>query len=100
MTPILSGIWNLPLNTEFQLHRTKMKNCQRTCEVNRMDENRSFTLTCYVKTVPVYDLKLVWVVLHRSVKVFFKTIHQQDQNDDVLFIVILGDLEISFIYST
>ena len=27
--------------------------------------------TCYVKTVPVYDFKLIWIVLHPSVKEFF-----------------------------
>ena len=30
---------------------------------------------CYVKTVPVDDLKLVLVVLHPSVKEFFKISH-------------------------
>ena len=48
---------------------------KRTCEVNRMGENSSFTFTCYVKTVPVYDFKLVWVVLHPCVKEFFKKIY-------------------------
>ena len=33
-----------------------------------MGENSSFTSTCFVKTVPVYDFKLVWVVLRLSVK--------------------------------
>ena len=28
--------------------------------------------TCYIKTVPVYDFKLVWVVLHLPVKNFSK----------------------------
>ena len=48
---------------------------KRTCEVNRMGENSPFISTCYAKTVPVYDLKIAWVVLHLSVKEFFKTIH-------------------------
>ena len=39
-----------------------------------MGENSSFIFTGYFKTVPVYDFKLVWVVLHLSVKDFFKTI--------------------------
>ena len=48
---------------------------QRTCEVIRMGENSCFIFTCQsVKTVPLYDLKPVWVVLHPSVKEFFKTI--------------------------
>ena len=48
---------------------------KRTCEVNRMGENSSFIFICYVKTVPVYDFKLVWVVLQSSVKQFFETLH-------------------------
>ena len=45
---------------------------QRTCEVNRMGENSSFIFTCCVKTVPVYDFKLVWAVLDPSFKEYFK----------------------------
>ena len=45
---------------------------QRTCEVNRMGENRSFIFTLYVKTVQVYNFKLFCVVLHPSVKEFTK----------------------------
>ena len=48
---------------------------ERTCKVNTMGENSSFNITCYVKTVPVYDFTLVWVVLHLS-----------EQTNDVLFI--------------
>ena len=54
------------------LLRQIFENCQRTCEVNRMGENSSFIFTCYVKNVPVYDFKLVRVVLHPSVKDFFR----------------------------
>ena len=57
----------------------------RTCEVNRIGESSSIIFTCSVKTVPVYDFKLVWVVLHKSVKEYFKTIYQQEQTNDVLF---------------
>ena len=56
--------------------------------------------SCYIKTVPVYDFKRVWVVLHLPVKEFFKTIYQQEENNDVLFRVLLADLEISVIHST
>ena len=48
---------------------------KRTCEVNRIGEDSSFSFTCYVKTVPVYDSKLIRVILHPSVKEFFKTIN-------------------------
>ena len=48
---------------------------QGTNEVNRMGENSSFIFACYVKTGPAYDFKIVWVVLHLSVKKFFKTIY-------------------------
>ena len=41
---------------------------QWTCEVNGMGENSSFIFTSYVKTVPVYDFELVWVVLHPPVR--------------------------------
>ena len=62
-------------------HSESMKECvralcillKRTCEVNTMRENSSFIFTCYVKTFPVYDFKLLWVVLHPSDKEFFKT---------------------------
>ena len=37
---------------------------QKTCEANRMGENSSFIFKCYLKTVPVYNFQLVWVVLH------------------------------------
>ena len=50
-----------------------------------MGENSSFIFTCYLKTVPVYDFKLVWVVLHRYVKEVFKTIYLQEQNNDGVF---------------
>ena len=51
-----------------------------------MGENSSFIFTWYLKTFPVYDFKLVWVVLHLYFKELFKTIYQQEQNNDVLFI--------------
>ena len=34
---------------------------QMTCEVNGMSQNNSFIFTCYVKTVPAYNFKLIWV---------------------------------------
>ena len=37
-------------------HKTQF---ETTCEVNTMGENSSFIFTCYVKTVPVYDFRLV-----------------------------------------
>ena len=54
-------------------HDTTESEKQRTCEVNRMGENSSFIFTCYMKTVrlPVYDFKLVWVVLYPLPKNFF-----------------------------
>ena len=48
---------------------------KRTCEVNRMAEHSFFIFTSYVKTVPVYDFKLVWVVPHSSVKEIIKMIY-------------------------
>ena len=44
--------------------------------VKLMGENSSFIFACSVTvTVPVYDFKSVWVVLHPSVKEFVKTIN-------------------------
>ena len=40
---------------------------QRTCEVNTILENSSFIFKCFLKTVPVYDFKLAWEVLHPPV---------------------------------
>ena len=37
------------------------------------------------KAIPVYDFKLVWVVLHPSVKELFRMNCQQEQNNNVLF---------------
>ena len=46
----------------------------------------------------VYDLKLVCVFLHLSVKEVFKTIYLQEQNNNISFIEwFLVDLEISLI---
>ena len=33
-----------------------------------------------------YDFKLVWLVLHPSLKEFIEAIYWQEQNNDVLFI--------------
>ena len=65
---------------KFTVCQNRKCNCEtclkeRTFEVNRMGENSSFIFTCYVKTVPVYDVKLVWEDLHPTVKEFFTTIH-------------------------
>ena len=51
-----------------------------------MSKNNSSILIFYVKTVPIYTFKLVWVVLHSSVKEVFKTTYKQEQNNDILFI--------------
>ena len=66
---------NLGLESEERGWAYDVSSSQRTCEINRMGESGSFILTCYIKTVPVYDFKLVWVLLHPPVKEFFKTIY-------------------------
>ena len=66
---------NLGVESEERGQAYDVSWSQSTCEVNRMGENGSFILTCYIKAVPVYDFKLVWVVLHLPVKEFFKTIY-------------------------
>ena len=64
-----------------------------------MGDNSSFIFSCQLKTVQVYDFNFVWVVLHPSAKEFFKTIYQQEKNNDVLIHgVVLADLKISLIY--
>ena len=62
------------LKNKSRYETAQEKTCEVKAEVNRMAENRSFIFTCYVKTVPVYDFELVWVVRHPSVKEFFETI--------------------------
>ena len=57
-----------------------------SCKGPVMGENSSLTFTCYVKTVPVYDFKPVWVVPHPSVKELFQNDQKREQNDDILFI--------------
>ena len=66
------GASNLSVESEERGQAYGVSLRQRTCEVNRMGENRSFILTCYMKTVSVYDFKLVWVILHLPVKEFSK----------------------------
>ena len=46
---------------------------QRTCEGDAAGENSSFIFTACVKSVSRYQFKLVYVVLHMSVKEFFET---------------------------
>ena len=41
---------------------------QRTFKANQADENSSFIFTVCVKSVPLYDFKLAYVVLHMAVK--------------------------------
>ena len=40
---------------------------QRTCEANPAGENSLFIFTVCVKSVPLYNFKLCYVVLHRAV---------------------------------
>ena len=69
------GASNIDMESEERGRAYDVSLSQRTCEVNRTGENGFFILTCYIKTVPVYDFKLVWVILHLPVKEFFKTIY-------------------------
>ena len=69
------GAFNLGVESEERGRAYDVTSSQTTSEVNRMGENGSFILTCYIKTVSVYDFKLVWVILHLPVKEFFKTIY-------------------------
>ena len=41
---------------------------QRTCETDAADENSSFIFTVCVRFVPLYHLKLAYVVLHMVLK--------------------------------
>ena len=69
------GASNLGVESDERGQAYGVSSSQRTCEVNRMDENDAFILTCYIKTVSVYDFKLVWVILHLPVTEFFRTIY-------------------------
>ena len=44
---------------------------QRTCKANPAGENSSFISTVCVKSVPLYQFKLAYVVLRMAVKKFF-----------------------------
>ena len=46
---------------------------KRTCEANAAGENSSFIFTVCVKSVGLYYLKLIYVVLHMAIKEFFET---------------------------
>ena len=45
---------------------------QMTCEANLLGENSSFIFTVCVKSVPLYDFKLAYVVLRMAVKEMFQ----------------------------
>ena len=45
---------------------------KRTCEANPAGENRSFIFTVYVKSVPLYHVKLDYLVLYMGAKEFFE----------------------------
>ena len=64
-----------PCTMTSQGHSVSWESGKRICQVNTMGESSSFIFTFYVKTVPVYDFRLVWVVIHPSIKEFFKTIY-------------------------
>ena len=56
------------------VHKSKYQiKRERTCEANAAGENSLFIFTVCVKTVPLYQLKLVYVVLHMNVKEFIET---------------------------
>ena len=40
-------------------------------EANTVGENSSFIFLCYVKTVSLCDFKLIWILLHLTVKKVF-----------------------------
>ena len=63
-----------------------------------MGENSSFIFACYIKTVPLYDFKLVCVVLHPSSKNFSKECTNESKIA-MLHRVVLIELEISLIHS-
>ena len=54
---------------------------KKTCEAaNPAGENSSFIFTVCVKSVPFYNFKLVYVVLHMAVKEFFEAHFQRWRN--------------------
>ena len=53
---------------------------QKTCEANAASENSSLIFAACVKSVPLYHLKLAYVVLHMAVKEFFETYFQEWRN--------------------
>ena len=74
---------------------------RRTCKVDRMGENSSFIFTGYVKTVPVYDFKLVWVSSTSDFQIIFITRFTNKSKITMFYSQNrLDDLEISLIHST
>ena len=51
--------FRLSSKTEREREFKAREQFERTCKVNTMGENSSFIFICYLKTVPVYDFRLV-----------------------------------------
>ena len=52
---------------------------ERTCEANPAGENSSFIFTVCVKSVPLYHIKLAYVVLHTAAKEFSKPTSRNEE---------------------
>ena len=63
------SITQLSKKTKTHHRISSMGVTKRICEVYRLSETRSH----YVNTVSFYDFRIVYVVLHLTVKEFFKT---------------------------
>ena len=46
----------------------------KTCEANSVGENSSFISPCCIKSVSLYHFKLLYVVLHMTLKEFLETL--------------------------
>ena len=66
----------------------------KICTVNTIDEKNSFIFTCHVKNVLFYDCKLAKVVLHLTLKEFFKQFANNSKLTIVVHKIVSADLEI------
>ena len=62
---------------------------ERTCEADQAGENSSFIFAVCVKSVPLYHLKLAYVVLHIVVKEFFETNFQKWRTGGPVLILLI-----------
>ena len=75
-----------------------MAGSYRTCEANVAGENSSFIFTVCVKSVPLYHLKLAYLVLHMAAKQFFEPTSKNGEISRLNWSLLIELFEISLIH--